>query len=457
MKNYPSAWLKAHFWRQGCRRTRRQDACATRVARASSLRVHEASQLRVPRRRVSNQILSLSCCLALALVRVATAAELGDAAAPLQIAEWIKGKPVDLSTTKGKQIVVVEFWATWCGPCRTSIPHLTELQKKFKDVVFVGISDEDAPTVKKFVAKMGDKMDYTVAIDTDRKTSAGYMAAFGIGGIPHAFIVDKDGRTVWQGHPMDGLEEALTEVVAGKFDLAKVKKREGAKKKLEAFYEAAGSGQADAKLDQMAKELEALDAEIGGLEPGKKFNAADVRKEVRFQGLMRDYQIAMMSGKGGTNLDRIEKLLTENAPKDFDLNEYKEGIAVNKTFSDYLRAASGRGETNRLGELARQVGAAKPNNPRMQLQLAWAILDDEQIKTRDFELAAQLAKSAVESTESKDPGSLYVYARALFDGGKTADAVTWQKKAVEAAGDNEDGRKQLEETLQKYQAKAAGK
>ena len=41
----------------------------------------------------------------------------------------------------GLAIMVVEFWATWCGPCRTSIPHLIELQKKFKDVMFVGISD----------------------------------------------------------------------------------------------------------------------------------------------------------------------------------------------------------------------------------------------------------------------------------------------------------------------------
>ena len=119
------------------------------------------------------------------------AAELGQPAAPLKIKEWIKGKPVDLASAKGNQVLVVEFWATWCGPCRTSIPHLTELQKKFKDVGFIGVSDEDAPTVKKFVNKMGDQMDYTVAIDDDRQTSKGYMEAFDQNGIPHAFIVDR--------------------------------------------------------------------------------------------------------------------------------------------------------------------------------------------------------------------------------------------------------------------------
>ncbi|MCU0783972.1 MAG: TlpA family protein disulfide reductase, partial [Verrucomicrobia bacterium] len=143
---------------------------------------------------------ALSLAAILALVPPAPAAELGDAAKPLQIAVWVKGKPVDLAASKGKQIVVVEFWATWCPPCRASIPHLTKMQKKFKDVAFVGISAEVAATVKKFVAKMGNKMNYTVAVDDNKKTSAAYMEAFGIDTIPHAFIVDKGGRIVWHGN-----------------------------------------------------------------------------------------------------------------------------------------------------------------------------------------------------------------------------------------------------------------
>jgi hypothetical protein len=70
------------------------------------------------------------------------------------------------------------------------------MQKKFKDVSFVGVSNEKSDVVKKFVAKMGDKMDYNVAIDEDGKTSVGYLEPFGIGVIPHAFIVDKKGRVV---------------------------------------------------------------------------------------------------------------------------------------------------------------------------------------------------------------------------------------------------------------------
>jgi thiol-disulfide isomerase/thioredoxin len=158
---------------------------------------------------------ALVACSAFSL----SAAKIGDPAAPLVIKEWVKGSPVDVRD--GKHVYVVEFWATWCPPCRASIPHLTEVQKKFKDkgVVVVGVSDEPVAKVKPFVEQMGAKMDYHVACDDSRKTSAGYMRAYDQNGIPTAFIIGKDGKVLWFGHPMGGLEEKLAEVLAGKYDL----------------------------------------------------------------------------------------------------------------------------------------------------------------------------------------------------------------------------------------------
>jgi thiol-disulfide isomerase/thioredoxin len=182
----------------------------------------------------------------------ALADKVGDPAAPLTISSWVKGAPVDVKD--GKSIYVVEFWATWCPPCRVSIPHLTEMQAKFKGkVVFVGISDEDADTVKPFVEKMADKMAYTVAIDSARKSSEGYMTAYGQGGIPHAFIVGKDGKVWWQGHPMDGLDKALDQITSDKYDLAAAIKADEARALKDDYQKAASTG--DPKAKQMGEKL----------------------------------------------------------------------------------------------------------------------------------------------------------------------------------------------------------
>ncbi len=166
------------------------------------------------------------------------AAELGMMAPELDLAKFVKGKPLSLAKGRGSDVYVVEFWATWCGPCRTSIPHLTEIQKKFKDkgVTIIGISDETEAEVNPFVKQMGDKMDYVVAIDKNRSTFGRYMTAFQQGGIPTAFIVDKAGKIVWFGHPMGDLERVLGQVVAGKFDVVSYKTQQAKEQEQQAAF-----------------------------------------------------------------------------------------------------------------------------------------------------------------------------------------------------------------------------
>ena len=149
--------------------------------------------------------------------------KVGDRAKPLSIAAWVKGATAEapIDVTDGKNTYVVEFWATWSEPCKTTIPHLTELQKKYKDqgLVVVGISNEELEEVKPFVEEQGDNMNYIVAVDKDEETSMNYMQAFGQNGIPCAFIIDKSSQVVWVGHPMQ-MDLPLEEILSGKYNLA---------------------------------------------------------------------------------------------------------------------------------------------------------------------------------------------------------------------------------------------
>jgi len=183
-----------------------------------------------------NVLLTLLIISSLTLAQDRPAAEtekpkLGDPAPEITGLKWIKKGPIEM---KKGSIYVIEFWATWCGPCKVSIPHLTEVQKKFRDknVTVIGISNENAATVEPFVKDMGEKMDYAVAVDANGFATRDYMRAFEQSGIPTAFIVDKETRLVWFGHPLGGLDKVLEQVINGSFDVEAHRKKIEEEKKL---------------------------------------------------------------------------------------------------------------------------------------------------------------------------------------------------------------------------------
>src|SRR5881628_2427577 len=171
----------------------------------------------------------------LALTVIATCAsaaepslKVGDPAPKLQTGKWVQGEPV--KEFKKEKAYIVEFWATWCGPCRVSIPHLNDIHNKFKvkGLVVIGQDcwERDDSLVAPFVKSMGDKMTYRVALDDKEGSEKGKMAetwmvAAGRNGIPSAFLVDTKGLVAWIGHPMQLKETVIEEVLSGKFDLPK--------------------------------------------------------------------------------------------------------------------------------------------------------------------------------------------------------------------------------------------
>jgi thiol-disulfide isomerase/thioredoxin len=106
------------------------------------------------------------------------------------------------------RVVMVEFWATWCGPCIAGIPHLNELHREFGDTVtIVGVTKEAEDKVRGF--RGGAKMEYTVGLDT----GGALNNAVSISAIPHALVMSPDGIVRWQGHPASLDAATLQQIV----------------------------------------------------------------------------------------------------------------------------------------------------------------------------------------------------------------------------------------------------
>jgi hypothetical protein len=301
---------------------------------------------------------------------------------------------------------------------------------------------------------MGDKMDYVVAADDDNATGVGYMTPFKQNGIPHAFIVDKQSRVVWHGHPMGGLDQALDELLAGKFDLDSARQRAAAQTKLQEYYQLLGAGGDEARITALEKELVELDAKLGGISPGQKFDPEQSRQRVSFNRVIREYQKAFAEDPGSAKTRELEDQLRTGAPAGFDLAEFKVQLAAQVAFTAYMKEAMVAGNKDTLAELGRRLETAAGTNANALNELAWTLLTDENIKQRDLALASRLAKAAYDACGGKQASIVDTYARALFDTGKVAEAIQMQKQAV-ALCENDELRKTLETNLKTFEAKAA--
>src|SRR5690606_13476857 len=110
-----------------------------------------------------------------------------------------------IDSLKAGQVYVIEFWATWCGPCLAGMPHLSQLQTEFGDNVrIIGISREPDEVVREFLTREREEgvtwdqtIAYSLAMDAGDGMHTTWFNAAGQNGIPCAFIVGKDGVIDW--------------------------------------------------------------------------------------------------------------------------------------------------------------------------------------------------------------------------------------------------------------------
>ena len=310
----------------------------------------------------------------------------GDPAPKLQVTKWVQGEPVKAFDTN--HVYIVEFWATWCGPCRASIPHLNELWQKFRDRGLVAIGqdvwEQNDDGVAPFVKKMGDQMTYRVALDDKSSDTKGAMAvtwmdAADQNGIPTAFIVNQHGRIAWIGHPMELDEKTLEDILAGRFDITK--------------YAAEYERQQQAQ----AREME-LSKKLGQALKDKDWDAAEAAVA----------ELKKSEPDMGDSLDTVR-------------------------FSILL----GRKNYAEAYKLAESLSDAHPTNAMIQNSLAWTIATQPGLEKRDLALAEKMAGRANEATKGKEPAVLDTLARVQFMNGKTNEAIATEQKALDIAPDEQ--------------------
>lgn len=334
-------------------------------------------------------------------VSAAPKLKVGDAAPKMMSGKWIQGEPV--ASFDKERVYLVEFWATWCGPCRTSIPHLNEIHQKYKDrgLVVIGqdvLEEDAADSVRAFVKEMGNKMTYRVALDDtngneDGKMNSAWMKAAERKGIPSAFLVGKDGNIAWIGHPMELKESTIEQALEGTLDL----------KKAASDY--------TASLERETKMAELI----------PNFNAAASKGEWE---------------KAFAVLDDIEKITPDDQRTDVDAMR--------------LRLTLKKQDNPASVALAKKLAEKNNENARFLDSLAWMIVTEDNPAKELVEAAAKISDRANELTKGEHADVLDTLARVKFlAGDKTAAIAASEKAAARAEG---PAKKAYTKNLEAYKA-----
>lgn len=310
--------------------------------------------------------------------------------------------------------VIVDFWATWCGPCKTSIPHLTDLAKTFKGkVTFVGVNVWDTRDVKteaeytakieKFVKEMGAQMEYPVCLDDMKGTMAEtWLTAAEVSGIPSAFVIGKDNKIAAICHPME-LGDILPDVISGKFD---------------------------AKAYAKKKADEAAEAELFEKAFAK---AGELYQQQKFKETVAEIDKALAT---------YPKFESQVAGTKFSLlTKYDEPAAY--AYAKKMAAGCCKDDAVTLAMVAENI------------------ISNPELKTPNYDVALALAEQAAKASKDGHPYVMSVLASAHFKKGSVDKAIETQEKCLKlletAQGMPEEYIKSMKDKLAEYKAKKEAK
>ena len=324
----------------------------------------------------------------------------GDPAPPLALGAWLKGEPID--TFEKGNVYVVEFWATWCGPCIGGMPHLSELQRRYEDevtIIGVNIWEREPAAVPAWMEREGDAlMDYAVAMQEGTRMAETWMEPAGERGIPASFIVDRDSTIAWIGHP-GSLDEPLASVVAGTWDIEAARSERERERAIE-----------------------------------RERRAAEERFRERASDELAAYRDA---GSQEERVDAVDAILALDPPQEVALRYFDQGF----TGSAFGLQDPGRAIrfVRAHKDLLRDSGAG------YLFRYASMMLDIDVFDgVRDLGLIVELAERAYE-LDNDDPAVSSLCARAHME-----RAVALQREAVKHASDAE--RAGMREALSRYES-----
>lgn len=357
--------------------------------------------------------------------------KVGDKAPAFKPDKWLQGKGVAFETGK---IYVVEFWATWCGPCIAMMPHLADMAEEYKEkgVTVIGFSSsaqDQLAKAEKFLEKRGPKLGYTFAWGDNDAVHRAWMNASGQQGIPCSFVVDKEGKLAYIGHPLF-LDMVLPKILDDKWDNEKGKAElEAADKDFDKAYEASRNPDPAAGLKVLEDVLAArptfadvpylLGPKLELLVKNKKF--ADAQKAA-------EKVLAKAAKRSDTNSLRTVRGALLN-----DLAKGEKGLV-----SIALKAA----------EMDREITGTDDAGATIRLVEAYTAAGETDKAKKLAADAVTLAQKAIK--DDKDWQGNLLLASAHKAAGDEAAAKTAAEKAVELAGSQPGLKEYVAEQAKKY-------